>query len=251
MKKTIFIIIALLAANLTFSQSETDYIEKILKKLNEIKTAEYYTQITMSDVRDAVPVRTIDRYVKMYTNPADSLFGAGFMHSYNKDFTRYDMCYDGKYIVNFEWKDKIVQIDTLTNISSPGLIAPFLIRVRALLDYAMDHKNNVEISLKDLKDSVRIEFYFPEKAAYFTKVTPLIHPSPNKFSRYVLWVNKADNIPYKLIRSMPTQKFRETCSELKINKETSRQFDATKKIPDDFSILSEEEMPKKGIIFLN
>ncbi|MGM0532687.1 MAG: hypothetical protein ACQER7_15165, partial [Bacteroidota bacterium] len=71
MKKLMFIVIALLAANFTFCQSEINYIEKILKNLNEIKTAEYYTQTTMNDVRDTVPVRTINRYVKMYANPTD------------------------------------------------------------------------------------------------------------------------------------------------------------------------------------
>jgi len=245
MKKLIFIVIVALTTNSTFSQSEINYIEKILKNLNEIQTAEYYTQTTMKDVRNAVPVRTINRYAKIFTNPADSLFGARYILSFSKYSASYDMCYDGRYFVDFEWKDKIAHIDTLTNKSSPGLIAPFFIRARSLLDYTITHKNNVKITHDDFEDSARIKLYIPEKTAYFTRLTPLIIHSPNKFSRYVLWINKANNLPYKLIRNLPDQQYSEECSDLKIDKETNRDFDAIQKIPEDFSILSAAEKQKK------
>ena len=247
MKKLILIIIAVVMPNVIYSQTETKSLEKILKNLNDIKTAAYYTQISQSLPGDTVFSLTMNRYVKMYANPADTLFGAKSIASYNTDFTRYNLCYDGKYRVTFHWRDKTAEIDTLTGKSSPSFMAPFFIRVKSLLEYTINHEDNIKISYKDFEDSARIYLNFPGRIAQFTKLNPLINQSPDKNSRYILWIDKDTNLPYKLTTKKPHQKVSTLCSDIKINKEANRDFDAIKKIPDDFSILSSREYQKKRI----
>ncbi|MCF8307444.1 MAG: TlpA family protein disulfide reductase [Bacteroidales bacterium] len=109
----------------------------------------------------------------------------------------------------------------------------------------LDHKDNIRITHKDFEDSARINFHFPGKTAYFGSLIPQIKQSPDKSTRYVLWINKEKKLPYKLIGSNPPVKSSTACSDIKINDEKKQNFDATQKIPDDFAIKSEAEVVKK------
>lgn len=235
MKKIIFIGIIILAPNWIFGQSKTIDLNKILANLNEIKSASYCNEYSSSIPDDTLLFKKGDRFVQMQINPADTFLGVSFLYSPTNNHTAFNYCYNKDYFVDFDWKSKSVQIDTL-NDNPYRPIPPFFMRAKTLIKYAINNMDSTEISYKYFQDSVEINFYFKDKIVEALHLTPFVVKMPGKTSHYVLWVDKKNNLPFKLTRNMPHETTSDVCSNLKINDKLEQIIDPIKLIPTDFSI---------------
>lgn len=222
------------------NNSETVYLQKVLSKLSEIKSVSYYCKFSSSAPYDTLAFRTRERFVNVYINPADTLLGASFSISSIDKLTEFDLCYDGTYSVQFNWDNKNVQIDTLFTKPRSRPIAPFFIKAKSLVEYAIQNIDNSIITYDSFEEATKINFHFQRKLVEFMSLTPSIKETPEKDSHYELWVDK-DYLPYKYIRKMPHQTSSQTCSEIKISNDSDYEFDAISKIPDDFAIKGNEK----------
>lgn len=239
MKKTLIIGFGILICNVSLCQSKTEYLVNVLKKLDDIKTASYYSKSSSSAPGDTLAFITHERYVNMYINPADTFLGASYSTSSIDNLAEFDLCYDGTYSVRFDWENRKVQVDTLTNNRYRRPMAPFFIKAKSLIEYAIENIDNSIVKYNIFHDSIKISFYFHGKIIEFMGLTPFIKESPDKVSRYELWVDK-NHIPCKFIRKMPHQTSWEICSKIKTSNDLDHEFHALMKIPVDFAIKGRE-----------
>ncbi len=239
MKIAVFVGLWILISNTLLSQSNTEYLQAIQEKLNEIKSISYYNKTTSSVPGDTTIFLTHESFIQMYINPADTILGASYSGSIIDDITKIEFCYDGRYIVRFDWDNRIAQVDTIANLPYGIIRAPFFIRIKSLVEYAIQNTDSSTIKYHYYQDSTRISFYFSGKWVEFIGLTPFIIESPEKVSRYELWVDK-NYVPYKFIRKM-TQHSVEICTDVSILNELEWEFNAIRQIPADFTIKGREK----------
>lgn len=223
-----------------FSQSKTEYLQTLLKTLSDIKTATYFSESSSSAPGDSLAFITYKRFVQMYINPADTFIGASFSSSFLDDVEKFDLCYDGNYEVRFNWDNKTVQIDTLTNDRRRPLMPPFFITVKSLFEYAIKNIDSSKIDINIFQDSTKINFTFSGKVVEFIGLATFICNIPYKVSRYVVLIDNKNNLPYKYIRKMPHQTSSELCTDIKVSNEKLYEFVAARHIPVDFTIVGRE-----------
>jgi thiol-disulfide isomerase/thioredoxin len=249
MKKPVLISIAILfltaitliMTNSIFSHSPTRQLKNTLNKLNEIKTVSYSCEMTGRQAGNTMTSDTLHSFIRMYVQPDDTIVGANYAYSYKNDSTKYDGCYDGNFIVQLNWNSKTAQVDFLTNDPNRRPRAPFFIKIKSILEYALKNSDSVNVSYENLNDASKISFIFPKKQIEFFRVKPRIKSVSNKKTNYILWVNK-NNIPYKLICEMPNLTTVEECTDIKASNK-DLEFSSLNQIPDDFLI----NVPESGM----
>jgi len=234
-------VITLIVTYSIFSHSTTRQLKNILNKLNEIKTVSYSCAMTGRRAGDTTTSDTLISYIRMYVQPKDTIVGANYAYSYKNDSTKYDGCYDGKFIIQLNWNSKTAQVDSLTNDPNRRPRAPFFIKIKSILEYALKNSDSVNVSHENFNDASKISFIFPEKQIEFIKVKPQVKRVSKKMTNYILWVNK-NNIPYKLICEMPNLTTVEECTDIKTSNK-NLEFSSLNQIPDDFLI----NVPEPGI----
>lgn len=244
MRKALLTAFGLLIINLFYGQEHTDKLDIILNRLEEIKTASYYSISSSSSPGDTLVFHTYDRYINMYINPTDTFLGAGFSTSSIDDHYEFDLCYDGTYCVRFDWSDKSVEVDTLTNDRYRRPIAPFFVRVKSLIEYAKDNIDSSIVTYQEFRDSIKIYFYFEDRIVEFD-LNSSVWESVGKVSRYELIVDK-NFLPNKLIRRMPHQTSWETCTNIRTSQHLDYVFSAIQQIPVDFEIKGLERIEPKS-----
>ena len=223
-------------------QIEIQTLSKVLDKINTIKTATYYSEKSSSAPYDTTYFNTYKRFMKMYLNPEDSFSGASFSSSFIGDTLKYDLCYDGKYDIRFDWENRSVQIDTLEGDDNGRPYAPFLIRVRTLIEYALNNADSTQVTYETFPDSVKINFSFNNKMVEISDVTPSVRYDSGKVSEYRIVINAKNYLPFKLIRMMPHQRSKEVCTYISYADELDYEFDALQQIPPDFTTNGEEKV---------
>ncbi|MCK5168483.1 MAG: redoxin domain-containing protein, partial [Bacteroidales bacterium] len=205
-----------------------------------IKSASYYEKFSASAPYDTLMVHTYERLKKMYINPEDTFIGAGYSSAFIKDSLKYNFCYDGNFNIRFNWENSSVQIDTLIGEDIHRPMAPFFIYTRSLLDYVVDNYDSVQVSIKNLIDTLKVNIYIKGKVVEFYTGKPIIRYDSELASKYVLWINTKTNLPFKVDRNMPHQKTVNSISNLKYSYETPQKFNAASLIPVEFKINNKE-----------
>ncbi len=232
--------------NLIYGQELTETLKKALIQLEEISTASYYYSMTFSAPEDTLAFSTRRSYVNMYVDTTNKYIGAKYSESDIDNHDEYDMCYDGTYKIRFDWTNRNVKIDTMTDKIYGRPMSPFFIRAKELIKYALNHLDSSEVKLNEFQDSTSITFYFRNKIIEFPWVGPFITKSEGKNSRYELVLNK-NFLPYKLRRKMPHQTSWEICTDIQISNHLDLDFNfsAIQQIPTDFEIKGRER--KEGV----
>jgi peroxiredoxin len=239
MKKTLIVLLSILSFNSLFCQSKEDFLNDLLKKIADIKTASYTRTSTASAPGDTLAFSTFQNYYEMYFNPKDTIVGASFSMSPADNRNEIEMCYDGTYSVRFDWRKRHAEIDTIKD--ELMFMVPFFIRAKSLIEYTLEHSDSSKINFNKNSDTTKIEFYFPNKIVEFIGLKPFIMYSTNKASRYELWIDK-NNIPYKIVRKMPHQTSIEIYSDINISKEIENDYNAIMQIPVDFTTSGVKEI---------
>ena len=241
MKKALLTLAGFLIINIMFGQGNAEKLGKILKRLEEIKTASYYNKTSSSAPGDTLAFLTNERFVNMYVDATDKFLGAKYSISKIDNHQEFDFCYDGNYVVRFDWTNRNVEIDTLTDNPYSRPMAPFFMMIKSLIAYTLKNLDSANMDLKfyEFQDSIQLMLTFKNKITEFMWLEPFVKYSEGKISRYELVLDK-EYLPYKFVRRMPHQTSWETYTDLQISKQMDFEFSSIQQIPVDFKIKGRE-----------
>jgi thiol-disulfide isomerase/thioredoxin len=256
MKKTylliLFVIVLLvsswLAKNYLLETNGTDYLEEVYHNLDQIKSATYYSTITPFAPGDTIPAFTSIRYYKEYINPADTFQGASFVWFENGDKTIPNFCYDGNMKATTVLDEKTIVIDSLKSKKSSlrYINGPFFTKIKTLLQYVFETNDSLLVESNDMGDSIQYSFSIYDTIAEVIGNRIIYFPniygsSKGEISKYDIWINKSDGLPYRFKREMPHDISIVAIEDVKLNHLNIQDFKASDYFPYDFSIQESKE----------
>lgn len=236
----------------TTDYENTDYLNKVLYNLEEIKSAAYFKKGGSYPPGDSAPSRIYHSYVKEYKNPTDTTIGSSFINFPKSDTNKMRFCYDGKMRARVNWEEKYMEIDSFQNNTLPfrPLSPPFFNYTTSIIKYALNTKDSIATDLKDIGDSVlfKLKIYDSAQVEFFGKAHYIDSPYglDEEISQYTIWINKSNDLPYKVKREMSHNNSVTSITEIKdMNKHSVKDFRASKYFP-DYPLKSElKEDPHK------
>lgn len=224
-------------------KNEMKYMDEVFNNLDEIESASYYSTIMPFAPGDTIPHFIDKRFYEVYFNPADTFVGASYIYFSGKDYAEFGSCYDGsmRTIVNRDLK--IIEIDSFQTNPLPfrPVTAPFFIRAKKLIQYAFETKDSLLIELTDFGDSILFSLSIYDtivdiignKIVHFPS---LYGSSKGDVSKYDIWVNKSDGLPYRIRRELPNQITTESIKNVKLNHLNINNFKTKEHFPSDFKV---------------
>jgi len=223
-------------------QSDTGYIRRIYDNLNQIKSASYFWYQSASAPNDTIPSLSYNVFKKEFDNPEDKFVGASIANFQFEDTTKLVYFYDGKVQSYLDWENKTIPVDSFQNTRYPFRVVypPFFTHVECLLKYALETPDNKSIQVNDFTDSVLIRLSVYDKLVEVVGNRIVYADPPNltedKWTKYDIWINKVNNLPYRLIKRFPDRVCWEVCKETKINTKDKISFSASEYFPADFTM---------------
>lgn len=224
-------------------KNDIKYLQEVFQNLDHINSATYYATMTPFAPGDTVPAFTSIRYYKEYVNRADTFQGASFVWFQNGDTSMPDFCYDGNMKATAVPDEKTIVIDSLKSGKSSlrYINGPFFTKIKTLLQYAFETNDSILIESKDMGDSIHYSFSIYDTIAevignhiiYFPNI---YGSSKGEVSRYQIWIDKSDGLPYRFKREMPHDISVITIKDVKLNHILLEDFKASDYFPSDFSI---------------
>ncbi len=250
-------IITILTLSIIFTNScnveidKKEYLKVVMENVKKIESATYFSIRTGYAPYDSVPYSIMHNIFKEYKNPLDTFVGASFVILNEIDTSKMDYCYDGSMRARVNWDEKTMEIDSFRNNPFPFRVvnAPFFTRAIRLLEYTLTTKDSLTINTKNYRDSIQycIAVYDTVVEFGFSRISypPAIYGSyKGSISKYDIWINKNNNLPYRVTRDLPHDKTIEECKVFKINKDKLNKFVASKYFP-DYPLKSEVNQSKK------
>jgi len=252
----ILLISLILTHSCNIDDNKKAYLEKVLSNLEQIESATYFSVRSGFAPYDTIAYSVYENYINEYRNPSDTFVGASFVILNRKNTTKMDYCYDGEMRARVHWDEKTMEIDSFKNNARPYrvVLAPFYKRAIRLLQYTLETKDSITIDSKDFGDSIQYNITVHDTAVEFgfSKIsyTPAIYGThKGEASKYGIWINKSNNLPYRVLRDMPHDKSGEVISDIKFNKVKLENFVASEYFP-DFPLISEVEPAKPKVNLL-
>jgi peroxiredoxin len=239
-----------------WGQSDTSYLRRIYDNLKQIKSASYFWYQSASAPYDTIPSLSYNVYQKEFDNPEDKYVGASIASFQFEDTTKLVYFYDGKVKSYLDWEDRTIPVDSFQNNQYPYRIVypPFFTYVKCLLKYALETPDNKIIHVKDFADSVLISLYVYDKLVEVVG-NRIVYADPpdlteDKWTKYEIWINKVNNLPYRLIKRFPDRVCWEVCKDIKINTTEKKSFVASEYFPPDFAVKFNEnkKSDKKDLV---
>ena len=150
--------------------------------------------------------------------------------------------YDGIAETFLDWNEKTISIDSFQTNTLPfrRMATPFFNYTRSIIKYALETQDSISTDLKDFGDSIRFSLYIPYKVIEFYG-KPVVNDDPDlsskdEYSRYDIWINKSNDLPYSYRRKMPQQTNWQSCKNVEFDKNNIEDFIVSKYFPKDFTI---------------
>lgn len=238
----IFITIILTNNSCKVKDKKNDYLLKVLYNLEEIKSATYYSAGTGTPPGDTSTLHTFYHFKKEYANPADTSIGAAFAWFNVDDTSKMYLCYDGIANILFYDDSKIISIDSFKTNSLPfrPIGEPFFHRAKSLIKYALNTNDSITTDFIDFGDSIKFSMYVPDKIIYFFG-RPIVSDNTylskdEQYSKFEIWINKIDDLPYKIKIKYSYATSVETCSDIEFNRSKLEDLNPSRYFPSDFII---------------
>jgi thiol-disulfide isomerase/thioredoxin len=220
-----------------------DFLRKVLTNIEQIKSAAYFSTVTASAPEDTLKFNTYNWYNKEYFNPADTFIGSSFAWFKPLDTSKMYYFYDGLAQAYINTDIRTIDIDSFKTSTLPfrPIGPPFFNYTKNIIKYALDTKDSISTSLQDFGDSLifSLNIYGDKQVEFFGKHFYINNPygSGKEVSRYDIWINKSDYLPYQYRRKMSTNTSWETCRNVKYNNTGIEDFLPLTYFPADFAIL--------------
>jgi len=239
-KPTFILIVILILVN-ACSKDKNDYLEKVLNSLDQIESATYYTTSEAWAPGDTSAFDISYHYIKEYSNPFDSTIGASFVKLLQEDTTKMTFCYDGNMRAIVYEDEKIMVIDNFEARPLPfrPLNPPFFNYTRSIIKYILETGDSISLEFEEFEDSVHLSLtvFEDKQVEFFGKAHYIDNPYNfgDKISKYEIWVNKSNDLPYRVRREMSHDISVITCNNIELNKNKIDDFNASDYFPSDYT----------------
>ncbi len=246
MKSILLSVISFLLVMNVCGKNDVDmrtYLKKVLSNLDKVESASYHEQSQSWQPGDTAAITNSFRFIKEYTNPSDSTIGASYVALNAKDTTRFEFGYDGKVKMISFHEHKGIMIDDFTTRKLPFRLVgpPFFCYSRNIIGYALSTGDSITTEWKDLGEAYYFKLVIHEDRqveffgkAYYIPKPPFDLGDPT--SIYELWINKSDDLPYKVRREMSHQISANICSDVVLNQLSMADFNLYDYLPQDYEI---------------
>ena len=254
MKSILLSVISFLLVMNVCGKNDVDmrtYLKKVLSNLDKVESASYHEQSQSWQPGDTTAITNSFRFIKEYTNPSDSTIGASYVALNAKDTTRFEFGYDGKVKMISFHEHKGIMIDDFTTRKLPFRLVgpPFFCYSRNIIGYALSTGDSITTEWKDLGEAYYFKLVIHEDRqveffgkAYYIPKPPFDLGDPT--SIYELWINKSDDLPYKVRREMSHQISANICSDVVLNQLSMADFNLYDYLPQDYEIRKSGEKGK-------
>ncbi len=219
MKKAL--LFATLLPALAFAQADnSDYLQKVLRSLEQIETSSFHIRSMAYAPYDTIP-SVHEQFVKAFANPTDTTLGVKFLIFDPKDTTRLLFGYDGVRKAYIEHSEKAVGADDFSTLRLPfrPVSMPFFNYAENILRYALTTSDKIETQLEENGDMYHFKLTVDEERQieFFGHAYHMPNPSPDPRSIYEIWIRKSDGMPCRIRREMEHQTTIATVSRVSIN----------------------------------
>jgi thiol-disulfide isomerase/thioredoxin len=235
--------ISILIYGCKVTDTKNEYLRKVLSNLDQINSATYFSTVSASAPEDTLKFNTYNRYYKEFTNPADTFIGSTIGWFLSDDTTKMYYFYDGKAQAYIDRDIKTIEIDSFQTNTLPfrPIGPPFFSYTKSIIRYALETQDSITTDLKDFGDSLlfKLVIYSDKQVEFFGKPIHIDNPYSHggEVSKYDIWINKSDDLPYRYRRSMSHQTGWETCQNVELNNSSIKDFKPSKYFPQDFKII--------------
>ncbi len=246
MKSILLSVISFLLVMNVCGKNDVDmrtYLKKVLSNLDKVESASYHEQSQSWQPGDTTAITNSFRFIKEYTNPSDSTIGASYVALNAKDTTRFEFGYDGKVKMISFHEHKGIMIDDFTTRKLPFRLVgpPFFCYSRNIIGYALSTGDSITTEWKDLGEAYYFKLVIHEdkQVEFFGKAYYILKPPfdlEDPTSIYELWINKSDDLPYKVRREMSHQISANICSDVVLNQLSMADFNLYDYLPQDYEI---------------
>ena len=243
-----FIVLIILAYACSIDKNQNEYLVKVLNNLKQIKSATYYRTLDAYMPGDTIPYGTGQQYLKEYISLSDTSVGASYLEFMGEDTTKIIYGYDGINQAWIDWDKKTVKTDNFQKNLYPFrvVMAPFMTYAKTIINYALNKKDSINIDKKDYGDSILISISFYDQYLEFVGKIPVpVYEIPNipdgsakgKSCRYDIWIDKSNDLPYKIKRDMIVNISIQGIKNIKINDNIIKDLKVSDYYPPDFPML--------------
>ena len=238
-----------------WGQSDTSYLHRIYDNLKKIKSASYFWYQSASVLYDTIPSLSYNVFKKEFDNQEDKFVGASIASFQLEDTTKMVYFYDGKVKSYLDWENKTIPIDSFQHDRYPFRVVypPFFTYVKCLLKYALETLDDKIVQVCDLTDSVLIRLSVNNKLVEVVG-NRIVYADPSNliediWTKYEIWINKVNDLPYRMIKQFPDRVCWEVCKEIRINTTDTIAFVASKYFPFNFAvkIFENEQSSEKNL----
>jgi len=262
MKKRIRSVLILLApfSLIVLTQScrvENDvnsYLEKVLKSISKIESAVYSSTISGSIPGDTLKYVTYSTQTEEYFNPSDTTIGSIFTVVQQDATHKASWVYDGNVKIFMDWNEKTISVDSFKIARYPfrPVRPPFYNYTKSIIQYALNTKDSIEVELIDLTDTILIRLAVYGKSVEFVG-KPFYNDTryTEPLSKYDIWINKSDNLPYRYKKNLASKITWESIETIVFNHNKSEEFEVSKYIPEGFTLQTNKNQSARIIYLTN
>jgi len=251
MKRVVFgiLIISLFGYKSNFNQN--DYIRKISKKLDQIKSASYYSTKISSAPGDTKKFSEPRKfYHKIFVNPSDTLVGSSSVTFNSDDTIKMTNFYNGIVRGQVNWEKQYVKIDSFQNHPYPFRLVhyPFYTKINEILKYTLTTTDSIQTDFKTYGDSIFFSLKIINKHVYF-HIKPIViqndYIPEDEISQFDIWFSRKDNMPYRMRSKWYHATLFESCSSANFNFDKELALNEREFFPSYFKIVQFNRAPRK------
>lgn len=220
---------------------ERQVLENVMVNLGRIESASYHTINESWNPGDTLAAMVFPRFVKEYSNPADTAIGAAFMVFDAADKSRMEFAYDGKVRVLVYHEHRGIVIDDFTQRTLPfrPVSPPFFNYTGSIIDYALHTTDNIATEFEDrgdhwffrltIMEETQVEFF---GRAQHMPENPYLAGEPT--SIFEIWIDKKSQLPFRVRREMSHNISVVTCQDPAFNAEPGSAVNVYAHFPPDY-----------------
>ncbi len=243
-----FLIFAFIVLSFGFTSciskpKESITLPLVLEAINQIETSTYIAANYFCFPGDTVPIHEkVFEFYKECVLPSDTFVGVSFMRLEVEDTTKMTYAYAGNIETYLNWQEYNYQVVDFSNNKAPYrvVMAPFFAKSKAIIEYALNTKDSIRMdSLVQKNDVIYKITIFKKYIEFVGRLAINSSDSENDISEYELWVNRKDNLPFKIQRTVPCNSMGPATTmidemhSLKINNLSNEDFNLVRYIPID------------------
>jgi len=230
------------------------YLERVLKSISEIESAIYSSTLSGSVPGDTIKCVTYSTQTEEYFNPSDTTIGS-ILSVVQQDAThKASWVYDGHALVFMNWNERTISVDSFKVARHPfrPVRPPFYNYAKSIIQYALNTKDSIEVELIDLADTVLFRLtVYGKSVEFFGKPFYNDTSYTEPLSKYDIWINKTDNLPYRYKRNLVSTISWESIETVVFNHNKIGEFEVSKYVPEGFTLQTRKNQSERIIDLTN